>query len=351
MSMQYLGKLKKNEQGMAAIFITIILMVVISLIVLGFAQVTRREQRQALDRQLSTQAYYAAESGVNLAQQEIASLYALGITPPAKNDCGEDTDYGDPSVDILNSELEVDAAKGVVVTCLLISSELSSLNYHSVGNESKAVNVESTSNINRIDFSWQASGSSAAAANCTQVPALPSATNWSCNQPLLRVDIVPTAGALLSRAALQASQFTTFLYPSNGGAGTQAYSGGSMSTITQVNCSAAGSAPYVCTGSITGLNATRYGVRIMAIYGTADVNISAQAGGAPATLINGQTVIDSTGKANDVLRRIQVSVSNSSSVADFGIVSGAGLCKRYSFSGGNVSIVGGGASFPACEIN
>ena len=349
--MQQLKQIRKNERGMAAIFITIILMVVISLIVLGFARVTQREQRQALDRQLSTQAYYAAESGVNLARQEISTLTSLGIVPPVKADCGEDLDYGDPSVDILSSELDVDAAKGVVVTCLLINSNLSSLNYHSVGNESKVVNVESTANINRINFSWQASGSSAAASNCNQAPALPSATTWTCNQPLLRVDIVPTAGASLSRAALQASQFTTFLYPSNGGAGTQAYSGGSMNTITQVNCSAAGSTPYICTGRITGLTANRYGVRIMAVYGTADVNISADSGGAPATLINGQTVIDATGKANDVLRRIQVSVSDSSTVADFGIVSGGGLCKRYSFSGGNVNIVGGGASFPACEIN
>lgn len=43
--------------------ITIVMMVVISLIVVGFTQVANRNRRQSLDRQLSTQAFYVAESG------------------------------------------------------------------------------------------------------------------------------------------------------------------------------------------------------------------------------------------------------------------------------------------------
>ena len=55
----------RNQDGLVSIIIVVILMIVISIIVLSFAKVVRNEQRQTLDRQLSTQAYYAAESGVN----------------------------------------------------------------------------------------------------------------------------------------------------------------------------------------------------------------------------------------------------------------------------------------------
>ena len=47
---------RAKQRGMASIIITMITMVIITLIVLGFATLSRREQRQSLDRQLSTQA-------------------------------------------------------------------------------------------------------------------------------------------------------------------------------------------------------------------------------------------------------------------------------------------------------
>ncbi|HSX32249.1 MAG TPA: pilus assembly PilX N-terminal domain-containing protein, partial [Candidatus Saccharimonadales bacterium] len=80
-----------KESGMVAIMVTIILMIVISLIVLGFAQIARRNQRQSLDRQLSTQAFYAAETGVNDASKVIKAAIASGATVAAKPTC---TDSG-----------------------------------------------------------------------------------------------------------------------------------------------------------------------------------------------------------------------------------------------------------------
>ena len=51
-------------------------MLVITLIVLGFAEVASSDQRTSLDSQLGTQAYYAAESGINAVIQGINSFYA-----------------------------------------------------------------------------------------------------------------------------------------------------------------------------------------------------------------------------------------------------------------------------------
>ncbi len=74
-----MAKLKQNESGLAAIAVTMIIMGIVTLIVVGFATLMRREQRQALDQQLSTQAFYAAESGVNATRAYIDGLSSTDI--------------------------------------------------------------------------------------------------------------------------------------------------------------------------------------------------------------------------------------------------------------------------------
>src|SRR5690349_5561347 len=76
-----------RQSGMASIVITMVTMVVISLIVIGFATISRREQRQSLDQLLSSQAFYAAESGIEDATAIIKSTLASGSTPTNKSDC------------------------------------------------------------------------------------------------------------------------------------------------------------------------------------------------------------------------------------------------------------------------
>lgn len=331
-------QLRKNEQGMAAILITMVLMIVISLIVLGFAQITRREQRQALDRQLVTQAYYAAESGVNLAQQRIAEFVTANPgVPVVKDECAEN-DGGILS----GGDYVIDAPTETHITCLLISGSVDSLSYQDVSTRSIVANVESASPINEIVFSWEAS-SDANPINCPNTPTqLPPAGSWNCNQPLLRVDVVPLAANLV-QADLQRDQFTRFFYPVDvvAAPGTAAYAQNSRSALPVVTRCVASVAPNRnCTARITGLNATRYGVRVQAIYGSATLDISAIGGGSQLALINGQLTIDATARANDILRRVQSRVSSTTSIVpDFGIASGGpGLCKRYAISGTNVTV-------------
>ena len=62
-----------DQRGFAAIVVALVLILVLSLLTIGFAELMRHEQRSALDKQLSSQAYYAAESGVNDAVSAAAS--------------------------------------------------------------------------------------------------------------------------------------------------------------------------------------------------------------------------------------------------------------------------------------
>lgn len=58
-------KSKLGQKGIASIVITTTISIVVTLIIVGFAAIARREQRQALDAQLSSQAFYAAEAKLN----------------------------------------------------------------------------------------------------------------------------------------------------------------------------------------------------------------------------------------------------------------------------------------------
>src|SRR5665647_2919352 len=116
------SKLNQSQSGMVAIFVTMLMIIVISLIVLGFAQVTRRNQRNTLDSQLSTQAYYAAESGVNDAASDLQRKIVAGAPLPSKTTCAMlEGSYDFTTKNTLTTD--------VSYTCLLIDPNPSSLNY------------------------------------------------------------------------------------------------------------------------------------------------------------------------------------------------------------------------------
>jgi hypothetical protein len=353
--------LSSNEQGMAAMVIVTILMFVISIIVLGFAQIVRREQRNALDDQLATQAYYAAESGLNLAQKKVETVLAGPTVPVEKTDCTTDPGYGIDPVNDLN------VGENAKITCILIDPTPEDLKFQKIDKmHSVPFLVKSNGDtISNIYVSWQAPSDSSVTgcgtAGTTFVPGS-TAEPWTCSQPLMRVDLVPVTAGMTADSA-KANQYTTFLYPRGSGAFTNpAYTAGSMNTISRVTCTAnpgAPNAPLSCTAKITSLPNTPGGfaLRIMSIYKNADVTVFAtNAADSRLQLIGGQVVVDVTAKAADVLKRLQarVPVTARPDVPDFAITAGGGVCKRYQISGGIPSIDGdtsAGGIAEGCRLN
>jgi len=78
---------------------------------------------------------------------------------------------------------------------------------------------------------------------------------------------------------------------------------------------------------------TNYALRMSALYvdGTVDITASS-ASGTPIDLKNAQIQVDATGKAQDVLRRVQVRLpmNRSGKTPDYAIQSGSSICKRFS---------------------
>ncbi|MDB5170234.1 MAG: hypothetical protein JWN82_630 [Candidatus Saccharibacteria bacterium] len=338
-----------NEQGMVSIVVTIILMLVISITVLSFAQIIRREQRQALDSQLSSQAFYAAESGINDARTYIKEHYlSKGLVPDDKKACA---DAGDPNYPPSAIPMTVDGAD-TTYPCLLITGNPKSLVYDvSPSASSRVIPIDTHGTpIKTIDLSWQSPSQSDPIANCpaTVSPDLPKAdlppTNpaaWKCGFGMIRIDLVP--GENMTRNGLMASTFTAFLTPvKQPGTNSISYIGGdniytggtaNQSARPAAFCNTDGASAPTCKITIKDLSASKYYARVSALYAevkgftVAANDFSAK----PSNLYGAQVVIDSTGKANDVLRRIQVRVPLVSDTlhADYGIQSKDSLCKQY----------------------
>jgi len=319
-------KRDKNQSGLVSIIVTMFLMIVITLIVLGFARLTRRDQRQVLDRQLSTQAFYAAESGVNDA------IKVLHDSPPgsvSKSSCLPDSNFPAANA-ILDSTTSY--------TCLLIDPTPTSLPYTVGTDASTVVPLNTSQPIKTIILSWEvtpapATTSVGACPALNKLPAVSGYPSTNCDAGVLRVDLVPVGGSF-TRTSLNSSTFTALFQPVSGGSGTINYP--QQGAIVPANCTG-GSTP-VCTASIGNLGGMNYVMRVRSMYKSNSLTISAvNAGGGALQLTGAQAVIDSTGKANDVLRRVVVHVklpTNTDGVPDYAIQSKDTICKRfYAYSG------------------
>jgi hypothetical protein len=323
--------LQSNQQGIVSIMVTLIIMIVLSLVVLGFARIMRREQRQSLDYQLSTQAFYAAESGINDAVRAIKGGYSS-----KKTDCATP-----PSSSDFPTGSEV--APGVSYSCLLIDPTPLELVYDNIDIAKSTVvpmKAAGADPFTSVTISWQAkdAGGSPSVDSCPDLGEFRPAANWptnGCDAGVLRVDLVPSDGPL-DRAMLASSTMTAFLYPRPGSATPLNYNDaigfGGQGAIVKGDCTDGGARR--CKVTITGLSRTGYHLRLKSIYKPSAVTVTATSAIGPIPLAGAQAVVDSTGKANDILRRIQVRVPLHRAIAPEALESVNTLCKRMKVAPG-----------------
>lgn len=358
-----LQQIRRSESGMVSIMTTMVLMIVISLVVLGFAQVSRRNQRESLDRQLSTQAFYAAESGVNDVRQLIETAVNNDTAISGKTSCSDNGTGGF----YLSLNPDIDSAHNVKYSCVTVNTSPSLLRYSDVGTTSIIIPMSSGTGapFNTITLNWQSkTNSSTPTAGCpTTVNSVFSpVSNWTCGYGVLRFDLVPTASNSLTADKLRDDTMTSFVVPfSSGGSPTIAYPAGSPAstnnTASLVGAKCTNSGCSLTINGLTSLNQQSYAMRISSIYQDVGLQISATDPSGGALPIQGaQVVIDSTGKAQDVLRRIQVNVplrnNSQNQLSDFGLQSTDSICKRFSVMSGGyfaTDVSGVTSSNPLCK--
>ncbi len=323
--------LKDQQSGLVSIVIAIGFITIISLIATGFALVSRREGRQALDRQLSTQAFYAAESGVNDAIQKIKAG-AANIT-----DCDQ-VNTINPAQASLGNEL--------AYTCVLINESPTNLEFdQSAGVSIKR--VQAASPITKLRISWQSKNNDKTFAPAGSQAVLPqkdyvanNSNKFPSTAPILRLTATPVPGGFTRQDLINNTQ-TLFLYPyevnSPANPVQQPFQSGldTQGSIVSGNCHEDNDSlnlPRYCNVEITGLNSTLIYLSLKSLYTDSNVAIEAFGADGQLTLLNGQAVIDATGRANDVLRRIQVRVpiEETSDVPGFALQVTDGICKKIS---------------------
>jgi len=326
-------RMRGNERGLISIVITVVIMLVISTVVIAFAQLVRREQRQALDRQLNTQAFYAAESGINDARKVIETA---GLTQDFTSDCNE-------FAETYNLEQTVgDVADGVRYTCLLVDPSPPNIDFSSVSSEESKIFALRTKNasdsITQTMVSWENKAGDTDYSGCPAAGNFPQ--NWpnNCSVGIMRVDIVPFNGPM-SRDDLANQTFTAFLHPRTGVSGNVNWDSGvgingrNQGVVVAANCAVA--ADRDCKVQIQGMpGGQQYYMRIRSLYRQSAVTICSPNCANPVELTGAQALIDATGRATDILKRIQVRVpiGTGGSVPEAALQTNDTQCKRFSFT-------------------
>lgn len=311
-----------------------IIMVILSVITLGFSQLMAREQRQALDRQLSTQAFYAAESGVNDVDNILSSNPAA-ISTYSANTCSAASDVGD-------------AALGIRSTCILFDGEVPNLEYSNIPTGPFSPRVirmnTTTGTIENIQITFSGVAPTSFRGTSIEFPPLP---EWGSSTGVMKMFIVPFVNGM-SRDALLRSTAYVQLYPTTDASGVSSIT---LASIRDASTSNYGRAvPVTCSGTscsitITGVNSsTAYTSLYVAVtneYVSNSLTLDATDNlGNSLNFIGEQVIVDSTARTSDVVRRIQVRLPANDALETpaAALVStdpAGGICKiiRASFSG------------------
>lgn len=336
------GFLLKNEDGFAAIVIAMVLIIVLSLLTVGFAELMRKEVKSATDKHLSSQAYYAAESGVNDAAKAINAGYKV-----AKPTC--DYQFTTQPGNNYLSHPNVGSDSNVGYSCLLIDPAPKSLEYGpSDATQSKIVELSGVSVadptlpqiIDHINIGWQDPDGSAVFNNSNS-HSLSSTATWPSKTGIVRIALIPLASAGITRGFFASNTFAAFLYPSTSNtASTTTYPSYQFSTgigdkqgiFMDGNCNI-GSKPRFCNATVAGLGSANYLLAMNWLYKPSRMTITAyDYNNNILRIANAQTMVDSTGKAQGVLRRVQARIPNKNNFnhSDYGLEVMDGICKQYS---------------------
>lgn len=330
--------LQRNEAGMVSFMITMIMLIVISLVVIGFTQVANRNRREVLDRQLSSQAFYAAESGVNDAITQIRADVALGNSPQRQTSCSG----GNYNATTLNPD------PLVAYTCVLVNPVAPDITASASTQASFVVPiVPSDQNGNNqnpanLTFTWSvANGASTNRADCQLGGVFASNTDPTnlCGYALLRVDLLQysPAAPFWSPTGMNANTATFYMQPVSSNSANYNFTNfsGPKANIVRANCN---NATGTCTGTLSISGAARsqyYYARITTLYHDTDnLVIDGQAtNGTSLWFSEAQAVVDVTGKAQDTLRRVQVRVPlqdfGDSGLPEGSVNSSASVCKHF----------------------
>lgn len=311
---------KTNQQGMAAIMFAMFMVILFSLLSLGFAAIVSRDQRQTLDKTLSNQAQYAAETAINRQARILQANPATAAQPTCATLTAAESK-------VLTAQLP-----DVTITCLKWSSQLPDAQLGSVGPAGPvALPLNFSAATSSMRVSWFDASNTATGTYGGATLALANGR-------------IPTLRLTIATPNNVNAATTVYLVPTGAGAGVSAGSDGAIGTAT---CSAG-----KCTATVTGLpgGGQNYLVSVMSLNGTSTVTLAATAAG--VTVSGAQAEIDATAKSQDVIKRLTARVSLVPTTGRPAFAAQAEtLCKNFKLDGSAVTsnTAAGPASTNVCS--
>jgi hypothetical protein len=320
---------RSNQRGMASIVIVAVLVVILTLVSIGFGRLMNRAITNSTDKELSAAASYAAQSGVGDAIKYIQANYdpANPDISVKKTTCTQL--FTDSSSLLFNKQSLSGADNNVRYTCLTIDPDVKDLVFGSLPAYKSQVIKMTTSPAGALSggslmFSWKDSSglnTSTVAGNSFY-----DETYWASHNyaPVLRVTLYPLASSatVIDNAALQSASRTYFFYPNTGVAGQPitpvTYNGASTpqgvgcgnTTDAGFNTGSDNPGDYTCSVIITNLPAAGlFYARVTPLYDSSNLRVQGNDSTGNLVLFQGvQAVVDSTAKASTSSKRLQARV-------------------------------------------
>lgn len=377
-----------SEAGFVSLFTTIFFMLLITVITLGFLQITTTEQLQATNNDLSASALASAQSGIEDGKRAILKYLSLPSGATKTTYYTQMTTNSSNCTSITGSQIGTDlglSSTGNVVnnnqinqsyTCLTVNLNSPDFLGQSSGGASQVVPLRAVGGAySQIKVSWHLLSSSVGD-NGDGLPGNPPGSSpYYAAGPLLYPQINSTSPALgwnqlgypaylrvqlfgypstgsFNRGDLTQRSRTVLLVPSTGGTssttpidlGAVDPNPGVMDqaelqpkTIKCDPTPAADIGGYACTallqlpaGAIYVSSANTYFMRITPIYGATHFRVALVNGGTEVTMDQVQPTVDVTGRAADVYRRLQarVLVNQLTNFPEFAAESATTICKN-----------------------
>jgi len=326
---------KSDQRGVVALLVSIIIMIILTLIAVAFSRLMAREQEQALDRQLSAQAYYAAETAINDAVQR----YIAGDSSPQ----GQCFDSDGESGWLSENEILTNNGDDVLVdySCVTLNDNPTALRFESIQQDTYTtteLNSEGGS-LSTVDIWWEENEGSTNFGS-QDVGLNPNPSSYPTDRPgALRVEFTPKGNdsdPFYRDVAIEGMK-VFYIYPTTASTGGVGWDTANPSLKLLGTCANAAGRERHCNARITGIPGGSYIVRLRSIYNDNAVTLEGlDSSGSQLGFEGAQLVVDATGRTNGVVRRVraQVQLDSSSSrlVPVFGFQALDGVCKDIRYS-------------------
>lgn len=382
---------QKSEKGAVSIFIVIFTALLVSIVTASFIQVMLRNQQQASNNDLSQSAYDSALAGVEDAKRALVTLKACTNQPIIDPSCsnlraalvsnGDDCMIlGDPRIGVatFKDDKEVivgDESLNQAYTCATVQVETESYEGTLQANESVLIPLDSvgpTNAITGVRISWFTRGDipavdDAGVAVTPRTPVMPptpmsllTKSAWRKNYPsLMRSQLIQFNEGDLNIEEFDVSGVannnakTLFLYPGTGGSATLDFASdtrrtavsGSSPNLALCNNSFSLNVSYACSTRVA-IPSIQPGTKQAYLQLTSQYNNATYkvelcnditCGGGALNFDNVQPIVDSTGRASDLFRRIRARVALSesgmpSTYPEAALYLNKSLCKDFSIT-------------------